>query len=96
MQGQTLTKVLTILSPLSLIIIIIIIIIIISVSRHSILINVDDIIFCIVVKIWINLTDLKALNYALGELIIKGNDTNKNIKYAKNICGFRCIEIRKN
>jgi hypothetical protein len=79
MQGQTLTKVLTILSPLSLIIIIIIIIII-SVSRHSILINVDDIIFCIVVKIWINLTDLKALNYALGELIIKGNDTNKNIK----------------
>jgi len=40
----------------------------------------------IVAKIWINLTDLKTLNYVLWELCIKVNDTNKNIKYARNIC----------
>jgi hypothetical protein len=27
---------------------------------------------------------------------LRVNDTKKNIKYAKNICVSRCIEIRKN
>jgi len=27
---------------------------------------------------------------------LRVNDTNKNIKYAKNICVSRCIEIRQN
>jgi hypothetical protein len=46
--------------------------------------------------IGINLNSIKALNYALWELWIKGNDTNKNIRYAKNICVPRFTEIGKN
>jgi len=47
-------------------------------------------------KFWKKPTDLKELNYALWEFSIKGNDTNKNIKFAKNICVSRCVETRKN
>jgi len=44
-------------------------------------------------KIWINPTYFKALNYALRELRIKVNDTNKNINYKKKIL---CFSIHRN
>jgi len=50
----------------------------------------------IMAKISIKPTDLKALNYALWELCIKVNDSNVNIKYARNNCVSLSIEIGKN
>jgi len=44
-------------------------------------------------KIWINPTYLKALNYALREMRIKVNDTNKIIIYKKKIL---CFSMHRN
>ena len=59
-------------------------------------INLDDGIFYNYGKDLDKPQRLKTLNYALWELLMKGYDTDMNIKYAKNIYVSRYIQIRKN